>query len=307
MPPGDQLRALAAAEKFIRTQITAVDLVSILRYSGRLRRRPAGLHRRPQSPAQHSRDHGRRRRSGLRRRQSTTPAPPTPAPPSARTTASSISSIPIASSPPCKPRRRCSGNINEKKALIYFASGLRLNGVDNQAQLHATIDAAVRAGVSFWPIDSRGLVAEAPLGDATPGLAGQRRHVFRHRGAGRHHQLPAVAGHPLRPRRRHRRQGPARQQRPHQRHRSGAEGHLRVLPPRSTTPPTPRWTESFAASRSPSTPIPPPSWITARATTQAKSSASSPSPTKSGNSKTPSCSKTPSPNSPSPWRSITSS
>lgn len=34
MPPGDQLRVLRAAEKFVRTQITAVALVSILRYSG---------------------------------------------------------------------------------------------------------------------------------------------------------------------------------------------------------------------------------------------------------------------------------
>src|SRR6267154_1219477 len=34
MPPPDQLRALAAAEKFIRTQMTSADLVSILRYSG---------------------------------------------------------------------------------------------------------------------------------------------------------------------------------------------------------------------------------------------------------------------------------
>ena len=64
------------------------------------------------------------------------------------------------------------GQLNEKKSLIYFASGLRLNGVDNQAQLHATVDAAIRAGVSFWPIDARGLVAEAPLGDATQGSSG---------------------------------------------------------------------------------------------------------------------------------------
>src|SRR5580704_12343953 len=34
MPPADQARALSAAEKFIRTQMTAVDLISILRYSG---------------------------------------------------------------------------------------------------------------------------------------------------------------------------------------------------------------------------------------------------------------------------------
>ena len=64
------------------------------------------------------------------------------------------------------------GQLNEKKALVYFASGLRLNGVDNQAQLHATVDAAIRAGVSFWPVDARGLVAQAPLGDATQGSSG---------------------------------------------------------------------------------------------------------------------------------------
>ena len=51
------------------------------------------------------------------------------------------------------------GQLNEKKSLVYFASGLRLNALNNQAQLHATIDTAIRAGVSFWPIDARGLVA----------------------------------------------------------------------------------------------------------------------------------------------------
>lgn len=63
-------------------------------------------------------------------------------------------------------------HLSEKKLLIYFASGLTLNGLNNQAQLHATINAAIRAGVSFWPIDARGLVAQAPLGDATKGSPG---------------------------------------------------------------------------------------------------------------------------------------
>ncbi len=54
----------------------------------------------------------------------------------------------------------------EQKALIYFASGLRLNGVDNQAQLRATTNAAISANVALHPIDARGLVAQAPLGDA---------------------------------------------------------------------------------------------------------------------------------------------
>ena len=79
------------------------------------------------------------------------------------------------------------GQLSEKKSLIYFASGLRLNGLNNQAQLHATINAAIRAGVSFWPIDARGLVAEAPLGRRHHGIARQRRHVFRRGGPGRHH------------------------------------------------------------------------------------------------------------------------
>src|ERR1700731_3601380 len=64
------------------------------------------------------------------------------------------------------------GQLSEKKSFLYFGSGLNLNGLDNQAQLHATINAAVRAGVSFWPIDARGLVAQAPLGDATMGSPG---------------------------------------------------------------------------------------------------------------------------------------
>ena len=64
------------------------------------------------------------------------------------------------------------GTLNEKKSLVYFASGMTLNGIDNQAQLQATENAAVRANVSFFPVDARGLVAQAPLGDATRGSPG---------------------------------------------------------------------------------------------------------------------------------------
>jgi len=59
------------------------------------------------------------------------------------------------------------GALREKKSLIYFASGLSLNGVDNQAQLRATLNAARRANVSFYPVDARGLVATAPMGNAS--------------------------------------------------------------------------------------------------------------------------------------------
>jgi len=62
--------------------------------------------------------------------------------------------------------------LNEKKSLIYFASGLTLQGVDNQAQMRAATNAAARANVSLWPIDARGLVASAPLGNAIQANAG---------------------------------------------------------------------------------------------------------------------------------------
>ena len=64
------------------------------------------------------------------------------------------------------------GNLNEKKALVYFASGLRLNGIGNQAQLAATTNAAIRANVSLYTVDARGMVALAPLGDASQGSPG---------------------------------------------------------------------------------------------------------------------------------------
>jgi len=64
------------------------------------------------------------------------------------------------------------GSLPEKKALVYFASGMSLTGIDNQAQLRATINAAIRGNVAFYPVDARGLVAAAPLGDATQASQG---------------------------------------------------------------------------------------------------------------------------------------
>ena len=54
----------------------------------------------------------------------------------------------------------------EKKALLYFAGGVSKTGVDNQAQLEASINAAVKANVAIYPIDTRGLMADPPGGAA---------------------------------------------------------------------------------------------------------------------------------------------
>src|ERR1051326_137849 len=48
----------------------------------------------------------------------------------------------------------------EKKALIYFSSGIQKTGMENHAQLEATILSATKSNVAIYPIDARGLMAE---------------------------------------------------------------------------------------------------------------------------------------------------
>ena len=67
---------------------------------------------------------------------------------------------------------RMLARLNEKKALIYFTSGVRLQGADNQAQLRSTLNAAIRSNVAIYSVDARGLVASAPMGDAGRGSPG---------------------------------------------------------------------------------------------------------------------------------------
>ncbi len=59
--------------------------------------------------------------------------------------------------------------LNEKKSLLYFSGGIQRDGIENQASLHAAINSAVRANVSIYSVDARGLQAISPLGDATTG------------------------------------------------------------------------------------------------------------------------------------------
>jgi VWFA-related protein len=59
--------------------------------------------------------------------------------------------------------------INEKKSLLYFSGGIQRDGIENQASLHAAINAAVRANMSIYSVDARGLEAISPLGDASTG------------------------------------------------------------------------------------------------------------------------------------------
>ncbi len=171
MPIPDQLRALAAAEKFVKTQMTPPDLMAIMTFSGGAVKvvqdftndrnmlltviqkmivgEGQGLDENPNDDSSadtgsaFGQDDGEFNIFNTDRQ---------------------LSALQTAV--------KMLGTLNEKKVMVYFASGLRLNGIDNQAQLQATTNAAIRANVSLYPIDARGLVAGAPLGDATHGSPG---------------------------------------------------------------------------------------------------------------------------------------
>ena len=225
MRPEDQLRAITAAETFIRKQMTAADLISIMRYQGgsvdvlqdfssdrnRLLSILQTMLVGEGQGSQDSIDDSSSADTGAAFGQDDSEF-------NVFNNDRQLSALQTAA--------QMLASMNEKKSLIYFASGLRLHGIDNQAQLHATVDAAIRAGVTFWPVDARGLVASAPLGDATQGSPGGEAMYTGAAAQAVNDQLPAIAGHPVFPRGRHRRQGAARQQRPDSwNHAGSARGH----------------------------------------------------------------------------------
>lgn len=56
--------------------------------------------------------------------------------------------------------------IPQRKSLLLFSGGLTRTGIENQASLNAAINASVRANLSIYTVDVRGLTALPPVGDA---------------------------------------------------------------------------------------------------------------------------------------------
>jgi VWFA-related protein len=63
------------------------------------------------------------------------------------------------------------GGIPGRKAVVEFTGGITQTGEENRTQLRAATDAANRADVSIYSIDSRGLLAAPPGGDVTTNAA----------------------------------------------------------------------------------------------------------------------------------------
>lgn len=61
----------------------------------------------------------------------------------------------------------------ERKSLIYFSSGVSTTGTENNAQIRSTVDNSNRSNMSIYTVDSRGLVALPPGGDASQRSSGR--------------------------------------------------------------------------------------------------------------------------------------
>lgn len=74
--------------------------------------------------------------------------------------------------------------LEQKKAILYFSAGMARSGQDNQIELRTAVNAAVRAHVSIYPVDTRGLQAVVPGGDARQ-ASGRGQALFSGRGVAR--------------------------------------------------------------------------------------------------------------------------
>jgi VWFA-related protein len=59
--------------------------------------------------------------------------------------------------------------VDQRKSMLYFSGGLTRNGIENQASLRAATNEAAKANMAIYSVDSRGLQALPPGGDASHG------------------------------------------------------------------------------------------------------------------------------------------
>ena len=59
--------------------------------------------------------------------------------------------------------------VEQRKSMLYFSGGLTRNGIENEASLRAATNEAAKANMAIYSVDSRGLQALPPVGDASQG------------------------------------------------------------------------------------------------------------------------------------------
>jgi VWFA-related protein len=168
MPPQDQLRAQKAALKFLNEQMTAADMVSIMTFATKLDVKQDFTSDRDRlTEVIRSFQTGEASELALEGEVGDTESgEDTGAAFVADETEFNIFNTDRKLSA-LESAAKMLAALPEKKALIYFSSGVGKTGVENQSQLRTTINAAKRANVAFYPIDARGLTATPPGGDAS--------------------------------------------------------------------------------------------------------------------------------------------
>ncbi|HEY6293375.1 MAG TPA: VWA domain-containing protein [Terriglobia bacterium] len=181
MQVDDLLRAVRSAENFVRKQLTPADLVAITTYSSDLR---------VVQNFTNDRDELQKAIKGIRTGESASLAAQGETGAAGGTSATGEEIVTEDTSEAFTPDETEFNifNTDEKlaalesladllrgvpgrKSVIHFSSGLEKTGIENQAQLRATTDAANRANVSFYTVDARGLVGLPPGGDASSASA----------------------------------------------------------------------------------------------------------------------------------------
>jgi VWFA-related protein len=59
--------------------------------------------------------------------------------------------------------------VDQRKSLLYFSGGVTRQGIENQASMRAATNEAVKANMAIYSVDTRGLEAMPPVGNASTG------------------------------------------------------------------------------------------------------------------------------------------
>ncbi|MES2390886.1 MAG: VWA domain-containing protein [Acidobacteriota bacterium] len=59
--------------------------------------------------------------------------------------------------------------VDQRKSMLFFSGGLTRNGIENQASLRAATNEAAKANLAIYAVDTRGLQALPPVGQASKG------------------------------------------------------------------------------------------------------------------------------------------
>ena len=59
--------------------------------------------------------------------------------------------------------------VEQKKSMLYFSGGLSRQGIENQASIRAATNECVKANTAMYAVDTRGLQALNPVGNASQG------------------------------------------------------------------------------------------------------------------------------------------